>query len=295
MKKKLLIYIPTFNRIEFLNKQLNYIYKNIDLDDNILNDFDIYINDNFSDNFKIHDNLLKYNNLNINRNISNIGGNANILLGFLLPKDHQFLWILSDDDFLNENSIFYILKNLHESNLLYHIGKYDIEITTNLNTDNFFETTKGPGFGLISNVIYNVDLIKDNIMTGFELYQSSFPHMSILLDKLREKSSISLNKLCYKEVFLDHNIININEGDYSYSYMGFIYVSIFFNKKPAKNIVLGFIKDNANLIFSYRNKSSIFKLKFSQLQGFLLFNYFDIFLIFWYKIISQKLYNTLKR
>ena len=280
--KNLLIYIPTYNRFKLLKNQIssliNFELKNKDK-------FDIIVNDNNSkidnDYYQI-ENLCENNNIQFRKNISNIGGNANILLGFYLAKNYEYLWILSDDDIVLPNVLDYIIEQLQSSPNLIHIGDYESENLRELYSSNFFKVTAGPGFGLISNVIYS-------IMTGFEFYHTSFPHMSILLDVLNKEKKIEFKAIKSSRVFSNASNEGISPGDYSYSYLGFVYLSAFFENKEKYQLVHNFINQNAVLIYNYRDKSELFKIKYTQLLGFLLFSYPSIFIIFISKIFFESI------
>lgn len=287
--KKLLIYIPTYNRNKLLLKQIDaLITYNLRYKINV----DIYVNDNLSPFDKNLEEIISLNEKNeiiYNKNISNIGGNANILLGFYLAKNYEYLWILSDDDLVLPNVIDYIFEQIQDSPNLIHIGDYDSENSRELFSSNFFNVTKGPGFGLISNVIYKIDFFKNSIMTGFEFYHTSFPHMSILMDVLNKEKKIEFKSIKSSRVFSNASNEGISPGDYSYSYLGFVYLSAFFENKDRYQVVHNFIKKNAVQIYNYRYKSESFKIKYVQLLGFLLFSYPSVFIIFFSKIFFERI------
>ena len=108
---KLYIYIPTFNREVELNEQLQALVRasrHIDRSQVF-----IHVNDNNSTYSTEHietfcsDNDIKY-----TKNPANLGGNANILLGFIHAHSAEYLWILSDNDLVTDKSLTKILSGL---------------------------------------------------------------------------------------------------------------------------------------------------------------------------------------
>jgi len=107
--------IPTFNRCEFLKKQLNNIYKNLDkIKKKDL--IEICISDNASsdktlDVIKDFQNLF---NIKININPENYGATVNIIKVLNLSTGKYF-WLLGDDDEISDESVSYLL-NLLQNN-----------------------------------------------------------------------------------------------------------------------------------------------------------------------------------
>lgn len=115
--KKLTIAIPTYNRAKNLLALLNDLAK----DDNIHNVY-IYISDNCSeDNTKmIVDKVIKSNpqmNIKYSRNEKNIGFDANVLKCYDECKT-DYIWILSDDDKVIENSISKVLAEIEMADII---------------------------------------------------------------------------------------------------------------------------------------------------------------------------------
>jgi GT2 family glycosyltransferase len=102
---QLLIYIPTFNRPDALTKQLSSLVPQIArYQENVR----VIVRDNCSDNDALSVLKIKYHdhkNIFFEENFGNIGGNANIALGFIFAKKDEFLWILSDNDLISHNAI----------------------------------------------------------------------------------------------------------------------------------------------------------------------------------------------
>lgn len=102
-KKKLLIYIPTFNRYASLVKCISHIEIAIR---GFEHDVLVHISDNAS-NDKTRNYLVNLNKeyIKFSVNKKNIGLGNNILKGFTLNNKAEFTWIIGDDDFVMEDAI----------------------------------------------------------------------------------------------------------------------------------------------------------------------------------------------
>ena len=115
-KKKLTVVIPTYNRkvplkeqLESLQKQGHYDEYDIIISDNHSNyDVEEMINQSFPSSFT--------NIISIYRRPCNVGGDMNVSLSFQLPTS-EWVWLLSDDDISEINSIEIILQDIknHEN------------------------------------------------------------------------------------------------------------------------------------------------------------------------------------
>jgi hypothetical protein len=191
---KLLIYIPTYNRNKLLYRQIDIISQEPEL---ISGFASLMINDNRSCE-KI--NIFKYcsKNIFLNENISNIGGNANISLGFLLSKNYDYLWILSDNDTIKKGSLS-IIKNEILSDFKFDLlvfdqnkkEKSDYLIKSNEN----FDLLNTGVLDLISNTIYSTKSISNFIEAAFYFHNSSFPHLAIILSKLKNDKLIKVRTI----------------------------------------------------------------------------------------------------
>lgn len=110
----LTIAIPTYNRALFLDKSLDKICKQIvGFEDCI----ELLVSDNCStDNTK--EVVLKYINKGFqivyNKNHVNLGMDGNFIYCFENAKG-EYVWLLGDDDFLDENTIPYLISNLRNN------------------------------------------------------------------------------------------------------------------------------------------------------------------------------------
>lgn len=110
--KKLTIAIPTYNRSQELNNQLKALVKQ-----NLSEVEEIIIIDNNS-NYDILNLIKKFNNekIKIIKNTINVTMSLNMVFPFLYCKT-EWLWLISDDDEVTQNSIqniIYEIKNSHD-------------------------------------------------------------------------------------------------------------------------------------------------------------------------------------
>ena len=109
--KKLLIFIPTYNRLESLILCLNRIKDEIiGFEENVI----VYVSDNHSSDDTIdYLNNLNHPSFKWSSNPTNIGMPLNILKAFDHSDSADFTWILGDDDYLLKSSIALLLNYLN--------------------------------------------------------------------------------------------------------------------------------------------------------------------------------------
>lgn len=164
--KSLTIVIPTYNRKERLLQQLRSI-----LSQPLSNTVDVLICDNCS-NYDVEGEIRREfpnnNNVLVEHNKYNIGGDANIASTFLKCKT-TWMWLLGDDDVTTENSIEIILNDIDSRSNIAFI-KYSIEgfashkdeIVGNLEElidCYYYQKYTGGDLIFISNNVYNLDII----------------------------------------------------------------------------------------------------------------------------------------
>ncbi len=103
MKKTLVIYVPTYNRLEKLRYCLDAIAKEIvGYEDRV----GVYVSNNCStDSTRAYLESLDYAWLQLHHNARNLGGYGNIAYAFRLPVDAEFIWTIGDDDYLMPGAI----------------------------------------------------------------------------------------------------------------------------------------------------------------------------------------------
>jgi hypothetical protein len=188
-------------------------------------------------------------------NPSNIGGNANILLGFVLAQPEDALWILADDNPITKESVSIILENLesewdilgmtrlqsYESSFVFDNDKYGL---------NFLgEKTE---WGLISSVIYNISSMAESINNGFELFNSSFPHLAILLEAANKRSGLQVVQIESKLIH-EGNVFQTGT-DYAPALTGSPILFAYETKKMRRNMSRRWLWKNGSALFGNRNR-----------------------------------------
>ena len=281
---KLIIYIPTFNRPNSLKKQLNIIVGQLPVPN--LN-VEIIVRDNCSYNYNFSELLEMYDRKYVKyyRNITNIHGNANIILGFLEASENDFLWILSDNDIICNDSLIKIEKFI-SSDIDLIVSDKDC---VNPKIDSFLwdenlEVKYLWNHGLISNTIYNLKRIKNYIKLGFYYHNSSFPHLAVILVFLKMEKNIKYQILPQNYFHNYTEDSSENLGDYSLSMVGMPILLPLVTKKQQKIFSLEWIKyrgvyfhlHKEKFPFLYRNTKFLL-LKYG---GFIAYFYY----YFWYLV-----------
>lgn len=189
----LTITIPTFNRPKQLLSTLNALLPQLTpecqifiLDNNSTLPID-FIFDSISD----KNNLKR---IEIIKNKVNIGACANVARCIELCST-PYIWILSDDDFPLPNAIDTITKNIKEQPEIvffnYYCELYErhkSRVTVGLvdfisNIDDFSNLL------FLSNNIYRMDFLRDNIQYAYQYSYTLAPQLAILLQSLEINSS----------------------------------------------------------------------------------------------------------
>lgn len=220
----LLIYLPTYNRNGKLKNQLDTLVPQVQLYPEV----SLVVSDNAStdetksvlESFRGISPRVHLRTLN-----SNVGGNANALLGFSSELPSQYLWILSDDDPINDHAIENILMALKPCPDLLTVQFPGYEADSgifSIQESGITPVLQGKGWGLFSAVIYSRNLIKNSIHVGFSYHDSSFPHLAILFDACwKTPTGVSVRSIEKSEVFATEEPgAPKSKGDYSLSLTG---------------------------------------------------------------------------
>ncbi len=298
--KLLTIYIPSYNRTDSLLKQLDAI--------NNFNDKDkikIIVNDNCSTDTKGYKKIQEYclnNNFSYNKNNINIGADANIFSGFLNSFESQYIWILSDDDLLKKDAVEKLVAILEKNNLdilfFTHskIDRLKVKIWTQRD---FFENNIkiADGAGLISNVIYKSDFIKNSIPKGFLYIYTHFAHLAVLIDVFRDKS-VSIGKIKSDIFFIPDTNQPPPEGFsvYDHSYFGFVLLGELFEQDIKKDFINSWTNfwnlRHWHRMYKNGQPNSIYAKSYIQ-ENLSFLNFFRVKLLFWR--IFLPLYDFAKR
>lgn len=264
-KARLLIYIPSYNRGKVLSEQLG----------RIVNQWGKYkekvrlvVSDNHSSDplYKTLPDKFTQKNIFFRQNISNIGGNENIMQGFLAADENEYLWILSDDDMVTPSAINEIFWGMGHNPDIVHIGETNRLKEIILDLNNAFTVTSGAGFGLTSAVVFNMNFIKDFIYWGFEYMDSSFPHFAILLAALRKNKKAKLTVIRHKYVFTKEPVITHGSGNYFLSAIGFGYLADFLEKAAQPRFLWSWITSTWPLYFGAKK---YYPVAFHKSEGYL--------------------------
>lgn len=118
---------------------------------------------------------------------ANLGGNANICLGFEHVRGGDYLWILSDDDIIRPGALARLAHLMVERPDL-------IVASTSATSDATLECqderallSAGGHIDLISSTIYRTDVIAPFVETAFALIVTSYPHAGAIIAMMRSR------------------------------------------------------------------------------------------------------------
>lgn len=157
--------------------------------------------------------------LRFERNAGNIQGNANIAYGFPAAEGFDYLWILADDTIIVPNALELILDGINRQPDLILLSNAARSVQELHFTAPDIDFLLRSGIALISNGIFRMDAIRDDLAQAFEFHNSSFPHLAVLLSALKRASSWDVVQLPIAAVHED-NIPDFR-SDYSASMAGY--------------------------------------------------------------------------
>ena len=251
---KLYIYIPTYNREREIFAQLGVLYDQVE---KYKDKVRVIVNDNGSDQGYYQELKRKYphDNIQYNQNFGNIEGNANIIQGFIHAKKDEFIWLLSDDELLNHNSLEYIIKNIDESSDIVLFEK-----NTRVNNKliyNFDDQTMDPidwGQGLISAVLIKSNLIQKYLSAGYYYHNSSFPHLAVFLAAARETKDIKYQFMEMDKVFFLYEAKRVRYDAYSIASTGMPWLVDLMHQNNQKRFIHGWTHRNGWRMMAFRKK-----------------------------------------
>ena len=185
---KLFIYLPTYNRPESLRRQLRALLPQVEL---FPQNVRVLICDNDSSNYKVDEllhELPSLRNVEVRRNGGNIGGNANIALGFVFARSDEFLWILSDNDIVAPTAVSYLISVLDPACDFYcFVNGSETVQKFSYDWNSGWQKPMNWRMGLISDALYNMASIRDVVEEAFYFHNSSFPHLAVACAAARRK------------------------------------------------------------------------------------------------------------
>jgi hypothetical protein len=226
----LTIYIPSYKRPESLRRQIGSLIDqtiNIKIENISVR---IVISLNGQDaHVELEEELSRLRQqhefLSIHVNASNIGGNANIALGFTHGKQDGYLWILSDNDFIEGDLVERVVSciNQYREADIFILGgspqarhemvRYE-EIAN-------FENCPLIALGLISRGIYSMKYFANVCEIPFLYHNTSFPHLAVALGALRLNGQCTIFQIPGR-AFIEEGNTTTNDyiGRYDMSYAG---------------------------------------------------------------------------
>jgi len=255
---RLFIYIPTYNRPEALKEQLSILLPRIVM---LPERVRILICDNASNKHLsgISEQYFSYPNIEFRKNNGNIGGNANIALGFIFAKPNDFLWILSDNDIVADMALDYLLGVLDEKIDFYCFNdSVKSAITVEHIWDDGCTVPMDWRMGLISDALYNVNSIRNSIDAAFYFHNSSFPHLAVAFSTLKKNGKASFMLLPRNKI--NEGVLESDEspGDYSLSNVCMPLLLPLFPAKEAKDFSVKWLKNHG--VDYYKNKDKHYHL-----------------------------------
>lgn len=251
----LFIYIPTFNRPDALSKQLAALAPQIEQYQNSIR---LIIRDNCSDNkniSKLKALYSNYKNIKFEENFGNIGGNANIALGFVFAKANEFLWILSDNDLIAHNAVENLLRIL-SLDIDFVVCNFEVSEpkVSAWKWEDGWETPMDWRMGLISDTLFNTNTFRDVSDAAFYFHNSSFPHLAVACKAAMQKGVV--NFMLVPHQFIHQDILDSAESptDYSLARVGMPLLLQLMPKKPGARFARTWAKGSAHFLYLNREK-----------------------------------------
>lgn len=266
-KVNLFIYIPTYNRPIALKRQLSFLLPQIESNTDkvrlIVND-----NDSLSKNEDIALMCAQYPNVKYKKNFGNIGGNANIALGFIYAEKDEFIWILSDNDTVRPGAIEYILNKI-DLEIDFYCFVNNIESPKNISHlwKDGWQKPMDWRMGLISDALYNSNTIRSSVDDAFYFHNSSFPHLAVACSAAQKKEKVQFTLLPRAEI--SSGVFSSSEfpTDYSLAFVGMPFLVSLFPKKYAKDFIFSWLRHQWFQFYKNRNNKYDLYLQSKAVMG----------------------------
>jgi glycosyltransferase involved in cell wall biosynthesis len=202
--KPLLIAIPTFERYELLLRSMR------DLSRFNASVFDVIVIDNASPDIRYKTDLAQelsilfpQSNYKITHNPSNLGISGNIIKCFENSLDYEWIWILSDDDSINDDfkleELIQFLEHLNQN--ISYVGLCGVSNAAingeaaYYNVGDFLKNVPIAGILLISTLILRVDQVIPRLCIGVSTAHTLCPHVAIILNGISSKNGFHTSKI----------------------------------------------------------------------------------------------------
>jgi abequosyltransferase len=191
----LTVIIPTYNRMDKLMRRVNELLPQMSNADKIL------ISDNATENFdaELINYFKKEPRISLYRNKVNIGANANIVKCFELVNS-DWVWLLSDDDYVKSDAIKIIKKNLVEKKVDFINFSSELLRTKRVDSvcDSFesYLNAIGNNFSnhlLISNNVFNMRVFRPLLKFAYWGCFVNAPHLAPVYCALENNAKILLS------------------------------------------------------------------------------------------------------
>ena len=255
MNPALFVYIPTYNRPRALRRQLDSLTSQRGGWPGSLR---VLVSDNASPLLSEDDlsGLRDEYDIEVRRNCANIDANANIALGFVFARPEEYLWILSDNDFLSDHA----LRAIADSGF---VDDPDvIDFTPAVQRPTTISHTWRQGWSgivtegqvcLMSNVIYKASTVGPHFKQAFYYHNTSFPHLAVLLAALREQGYLRFRVLPRDGVFLAERAHGEQAGDYSLSLSGAPQIVSLLPRREAARFCREWLRDYGEGFMAHRH------------------------------------------
>jgi hypothetical protein len=270
VEKKLLIYIPCHSDYSEALEQARFIRNEFENINQEQNEFPIKIHIHISIN-GIDLPLEKINEVNaITQSYTytpkNIGADANIAKGFELGIEAEYssLWILSANEKIKSGGIELIVQGISQSNgcHILLIGNQENFVVSNLSNP-LEESLQGRPLGLISAVIFNSELCREQYPQATEFFHTGWGQLSVLVQiqiKARQLKSLNLDSSMIYTLDVRENFGQAREYErigrtYARSFFGFPVLAMTLFPPPnrtGKAILRKWLLTNLHL-FAYFN------------------------------------------
>lgn len=255
--EKLFIYIPTYNRPKVLRKQLLSLLPQVE---EFPHNVRVLVCDNASEKYDeniIPSDFSHLSNVSVRRNAGNIGGNANISLGFIFAQPDEFLWILSDNDLIQQNAVHFILSILSQDIDFYAFAANIEDMQTieiSWQRDGWLKPINEWGTGLISAILYNMNTISDSISNAFYFHNSSFPHIAVACSAAKKRKEVKFILGPISLIISEDMSPHEQQGNYSLSLVGMPLLVPLFSSREARTFCNIWVRRHGFQFYANRAK-----------------------------------------
>jgi len=201
-ERRLLIYIPTYNRFDKVMAQIRHIEAVI-----LGTGHHLHVSDNCSTDARYQTLAEQVNpaTTTVTRQPVNVGPDINMISGFLHSGGYDYFWLLSDDDMLLSDGVAQVLQLLATDPEMIYLRDTGFvqELTVETLDQNALLSIVNQGLGLISRVIYHTGYFLPYVKFGFEYLKSSFPHLATQFAAVGDRGTVKIASYPCDRVFVD--------------------------------------------------------------------------------------------